>query len=51
MSLTYFNEWSCQLWDKWDMARTGAYEWAQKAIELDDHNYIAALVLRKDICV
>ncbi|OQP58355.1 tetratricopeptide repeat protein [Niastella populi] len=47
MSLSYFNEWSCQLWERWDVARTGAYEWAQKAIELDDQNYIAALVLGK----
>lgn len=47
MSLTYFNEWSCQLWDQWDVCKTGAYEWAQKAIELDDQNYIAALVLGK----
>lgn len=47
MSLTYFNEWSCQLWDRWDICRNGAYEWAQKAIELDDHNYVAAMVLGK----
>jgi TolB-like protein len=45
MSVTYFNEWSCQLWERWDVSKTGAYEWAQKAIELDDHNYIAAKVL------
>lgn len=47
MSLTYFNEWSCQLWDRWDVCKTGAYEWAQKAIELDDQNYVAAMVLGK----
>jgi len=47
MSLTYFNEWSCQLWDRWDVSRSGAYEWAQKAIELDDQNYIACMVLGK----
>ena len=47
MSLTYFNEWSCQLWDRWEVAKNGAYEWAQKAMELDDHNYIAAMVLGK----
>lgn len=47
MSLTYFNEWSCQLWDSWDVSKTGAHEWAQKAIELDDQNYIAAMVLGK----
>ncbi len=47
MSLTYFNEWSCQLWDRWNICKSGAYEWAQKAIELDDQNYIAAMVLGK----
>lgn len=47
MSLTYFNEWSCQLWDRWEVSKTGAYEWAQKAIEVDDRNYIAAMVLGK----
>ncbi len=45
MSLTYFNEWSCQLWERWDVSQNGAFEWAEKAIELDDHNYVAALVL------
>jgi len=47
MSLTYFNEWSCQLWHRWDLSKSGAYEWAQKAIELDDQNYIACMVLGK----
>ena len=47
MSLTYFNEWSCQLWDRWDVCKNGASEWAQKAIELDDHNHVAAMVLGK----
>jgi len=47
LSLTYFNEWSCQLWHRWDVNRSGAYEWAQKAIELDDQNYIACMVLGK----
>ena len=47
MSLTYFNEWSCQLWDRWEICKNGAYEWAQKAMELDDHNYVAAMVLGK----
>jgi len=47
MSLTYFNEWSCQLWERWDVSRSGAYEWAKKAIELDDQNYIACMVLGK----
>jgi TolB-like protein/Tfp pilus assembly protein PilF len=45
ISLTYFNEWSCQLWDRWEVSKNGAYEWAKKAIELDDQNYVAAFVL------
>ena len=45
MSLTYFNEWSCQLWERWDVSQKGAYEWAKKAIDLDEQNYVAALVL------
>jgi tetratricopeptide (TPR) repeat protein len=45
MSLTYFNEWSCQLWDRWEVSQKGAYEWARKAIYLDEQNYVACLVL------
>lgn len=45
MSLTFFNEWSCQLWERWEASRHGAYEWARKAIDLDAQNYVAAVVL------
>lgn len=45
MSMTYFNEWSCQLWEKWDASQNGAYKWATKAIDHDDQNYVAAYVL------
>ena len=45
MSLTYFNEWSCQLWERWEVSCRGAFEWAKKAIDLNDQNYVAALVL------
>ncbi|MDX1636452.1 MAG: hypothetical protein R3281_00695 [Balneolaceae bacterium] len=45
MSLTYFNEWSCQLWDRWELNQNGAFEWAKKAIELDEQNYVAAYIL------
>jgi tetratricopeptide (TPR) repeat protein len=44
MSLSYFNEWSCQLWDRWDVSKNGAFDWAQKAIELDEQNHIIAMV-------
>ena len=45
MSLTYFNEWSCQLWERWDISQSQAFKWANRAIELDEQNYVAALVL------
>lgn len=45
MSLTYFNEWSCQLWERWDVSKRGAFEWAQKAISLNERDYVAAMVL------
>ena len=45
MSLTYFNEWSCQLWERWDVSKRGAFEWAQKAIDLNGRDYVAAMVL------
>jgi len=49
MSLTYFNEWSCQLWERWDVCKGGAYEWAQKAIDLDGQNHVAAFVLGRTL--
>jgi TolB-like protein len=45
MSLSYFNEWTCQLWDRWNVSKTGAYEWAQKAVEEDEQNHVIAMVL------
>ena len=35
MSLSYFNEWSCLLWDKWEENQEQAITWALKAVELD----------------
>jgi uncharacterized protein HemY len=41
----YFNEWTCQLWDRWEVNKSGAFEWAQRAIEQDDQNHVIAMVL------
>ena len=30
ISLSYFNEWSCQLWDRWEISQKGAHEYALK---------------------
>jgi len=45
LSLSYFNEWSCNLWERWDESQKGAYKYAQKAVELDRNDYVALSVL------
>lgn len=45
MSLTYFNEWSCQLWSRWEVSQLGAMEWARKALELDEWDHISMTIL------
>lgn len=45
LSLSYFNEWSCNLWERWDDSQKGAYKYAQKAVDLDPNDYVALSVL------
>lgn len=45
ISLSYFNEWSCQLWDRWDVSRKGAFEYAQQAVQLNEDDHVAWAVL------
>lgn len=45
LSLSYFNEWSCQLWDRWDVSQKGAQEYALKALEIDESDYLSLAVL------
>lgn len=45
ISLSYFNEWSCQLWDRWEISSKGAQKYALKALELDENDYQALMVL------
>jgi tetratricopeptide (TPR) repeat protein len=45
ISSSYFNEWSCQLWDRWEISQLGAKKYALKAIELDENDYIALSIL------
>lgn len=44
LSLSYFNEWSCQLWDRWDVSKNGAQNYALKALEIDEYDYVALAV-------
>jgi len=50
LSLSYFNFWSCLLWDRWDENMKGAYKYALKAIELEPNDYTALGILGR-VCV
>ena len=45
LSMSYFNEWSCQLWTRWDDNEKNAYEHARRASELDPDDHYARVVL------
>ncbi len=47
MSLTYFNEWSCLLWDKWEEYQSSAISWALQAVELDAYDSQNYFILGK----
>jgi TolB-like protein len=45
LSLSYFNEWSCQLWDHWDENEKSAYHYALEASKYDQTDHIIQMVL------
>jgi len=45
LSLSHFNEWSCQLWGQWTENETAAFEYAQRAAELDANDHYTQMVL------
>jgi TolB-like protein/Tfp pilus assembly protein PilF len=45
LSLSHFNEWSCQAWEHWDEKERLAYDYAQRAAELDDGDAVVQIVL------
>lgn len=45
LSLSHFNEWSCQLWQRWDDTERAAHDFAARALELDSSDHYAQLVL------
>ncbi len=45
LSLSHFNEWSCQLWDRWQVSQDGAHDFALQAVALDPNDYKALTVL------
>ncbi len=45
ISSSYFNQWSCQLWDRWEISQGGAKKYALKAIENDENDYQSLCIL------
>ena len=45
ISLTHFNEWSCQAWVKWDEKERLAHEYARRALALDETDAVVQVVL------
>lgn len=45
ISLSHFNEWSCQAWDKWEEKERLAYEYAVKAEALDPDDAAVQVIL------
>ena len=45
ISLSHFNEWSCQAWELWDENERLAFEAAERAVDLDDGDAMVHIVL------
>ncbi|MPY88916.1 MAG: hypothetical protein GEU99_13430 [Luteitalea sp.] len=47
LSLSHFNEWSCQAWEHWDEKERLAYDYALRAAKLDDNDATVQVVLAR----
>ena len=45
LSLSHFNDWSCQLWEQWETTERKAYDYAMRANQLDDSDHIVQMIL------
>ena len=45
LSLSHFNEWSCQVWHLFEENENGAFDNALRAVEIDDRDAVVHLVL------
>jgi DNA-binding SARP family transcriptional activator len=47
ISLSHFNDWSCQAWDRWDEREQKSFASAQRAVELDDSDHVTHTILAR----
>lgn len=45
LSLSYFNEWSCNAWDSWEETERRSFAYAQRAEALDPHDQVVQIIL------
>ncbi|MBU2491116.1 MAG: hypothetical protein KJ571_00720 [Bacteroidetes bacterium] len=45
LSLSYFNEWTCQLWDRWDDYINKAFDYANKANSYSGNDHLVQMIL------
>lgn len=45
LSLSHFNDWSCQLWEQWETTERKAYDYALKAYQLDETDHVVQMIL------
>jgi len=45
ISLSHFNDWSCQAWDRWELRERLAFENARRGVELDDADHVTHYIL------
>jgi len=45
LSLSYFNEWTCQFWEKWEVTLKAAKEYALKATHYGSNDHIVQMIL------
>lgn len=45
LSLSWFNDWSCTAWERWDETERRAYEYALEAARLDDRDHATHWIL------
>jgi TolB-like protein len=50
LSLSHFNDWSCQAWDRWELRERLARENAERAAELDDGDHVPQYILAR-VCL